>query len=201
MSHQIHSTTAIIMKMLPEGEESVVLECLTEQLGRIYMHVQGARKLDNKHRMYIFPLAHVIIDCVEGKHYFRCTGISEREQVYSRINNLSFSRRKLIVQASGMIGRLVPAAIPIPEIFGAFETFYHRALDRVHDDQDIYISYLVLQLRILGLLGYWNSEWSDDVLHMEGKTFKYVSENVRSVEKLIARILEETQMTEKVINS
>lgn len=182
------------MKVLPEGEESVILECLSAELGRIYVHVQGARKIENKHRMCIFPLAHVVIDCVEGKRYYRCTGIAERESVYRSIAAISPARRKLIVQGFGMISRLVPISIPIHEIFGAFETFYHRALDINHDDQDIYISYLVLQLRILGLLGYWNSEWSDDVLHMDGKTFNYVAENIKSVEKLIARILEETQL-------
>ena len=132
-----------MMTVFPDGEESVVAECLSNDLGRIYLHIQGAKKITNKHRMMISPYSSVHIDCVQGKQTFRCTGIAEREPVFSTLTDLNTYRRKLLTQALGMIQRLVPVTNPIPEIFGVFETFYHRALDATHDDRNVYISYLV----------------------------------------------------------
>lgn len=198
MSHHIHTTKAIVIKLLPEGEESVIAECITADLGRIYVHVQGARKIQNRHRMMLYPFASITLGCVQGKSYFRCTGIAEREHVYDNLVNLSKERRALLRECFGMIQRLVPSGIPIPEVFPAYEFFVSQILDQTVSDHDANILLLVAQLRILGILGYWNSEWSDEVLDREGKTFAYVTQNKRSVEKLIEKILVETQMTEKI---
>jgi hypothetical protein len=65
-------------------------------------------------------------------------------------------------------------------------------------DEHVQILTLVIQLRILGILGYWNSDWSDDVLSINGKTFTYVENNRQSIKKLIEKILIETQMNEKI---
>ncbi len=198
MSHQIHITKAIVIKLLPDGEESVIAECITADLGRIYVHVQGARKMQNRHRMMLYPFASIMLGCVQGKSYFRCTGIAERDQVYENLVNLTKERRALLRECFGMIQRLVPGGIPIPEVFSAYEFFVSQILDSNVSDQDTNILLLVAQLRILGILGYWNSQWSDEVLDRAGKTFTYVTENKRSVEKLIEKILVETQMTEKM---
>lgn len=194
MSHQIYSTEALIMNIFPEGEESVIAECLTAELGRIYVHIQGAKKIQNKHRMAVFPFASVVLDCVAGKHYYRCTGISERAHVAKDLKQLIVGRRKMILKTFSMIQRLVPSGIPIPDVFAAFDRFFMQMIHIDLSDQDAQILLLVAQLRILGILGYWNSEWSDSVLDYSGKTFQYVSENTRSVQKLIERILIDTQM-------
>jgi recombinational DNA repair protein (RecF pathway) len=198
MSHHIYSTDALIMNIFPDGEESVIAECLTADLGRIYVHIQGAKKIENKHRMHVFPFALVVLDCVQGKHYYRCTGISERVYLAQDLKHMSSSRRKMIQTVFGMVQRLVPSGIPIPEVFAAFEKFFTQILDKNLGDQEAQILLLVVQLRILGILGYWNSEWSDNVLDQTGKTFQYVSENTISVRKLIDRILIETQMHERI---
>lgn len=198
MSHQIHTTQGIIIKLFPHGEDSIVAECVTADLGRIFLHIQGARKMNNKHRSMVFPLASIALNCVAGKQYYRCTGISEWKNVYRDITMLTQPQRKSIQTVSAMIERLIPSGIPIPEVFSAFEKYVTAVLQNMHSAQEITTLTLVVQLRILGLLGYWNSDWSDDVLHLEGKTFQYVSDNTKSVEKLIERILQETQMIEKI---
>ena len=197
MSHQIHSTPGVIMNIFPEGEESVVAECLTRDLGRIYVHIQGAKKIQNKHRMVVVLFGFVMIDCVEGKHYYRCTGISEWKPVYKSLKNLSGFRKISIRKTFSVIQKLVPSSIPIPEVFSAFELFVISMLKSDISDSDIQILTMVVQLRILGILGYWNSDWTDEVLQIGGKTFDYVVQNRKSVEKLIERILIDTQMHSK----
>ena len=96
-----------------------------------------------------------------------------------------------------MVHRLVPTHIPVDEVFTTYEIFYRLCLDQSFSDSDLAILCLIAQLRILGILGYWNSDWTDEVLHTTGKTFEYVSQNKRSVEKLIERILVDTQMVIK----
>lgn len=198
MSHHIYSTDALIMNIFPEGEESVVAECLTAELGRIYVHIQGAKKIHNKHRMAVFPLASVILDCVQGKQFYRCTGISERNHIAKDLKQLIPGRRKMILKAFSMVQRLVPSGIPIPDVFSTFDRFLGQMIKVDLSDQDAQILLLVAQLRILGILGYWNSEWSDNVMDHSGKTFQYVSENTRSVQRLIERILIDTQMHNRV---
>ena len=198
MSHQIHSTPGIIMNIFPEGEESVIAECLTRDLGRVYVHIHGAKKIQNKHRMVVVLFGFVMIDCVEGKHSYRCTGISEWKPVYKSLKNLSGFRKISIRKTFSVIQKLVPSSIPIPEVFSAFELFVISMLKSDISDSDIQILTMVVQLRILGILGYWNSDWTDEVLQIGGKTFDYVVQNRKSVEKLIERILIDTQMTQKI---
>ena len=198
MSHEIHSTIGIIMNIFPEGEESVIAECITADLGRIYVHIQGAKKIQNKHRMMVNLFGFVMIDCVEGKHYYRCTGISEWKPVYKLLSGFPKHRKMLIRQSFSMVQKLVPSGIAIPEVFSAYETYVTHMLNREVTDENARILTLVVQLRILGILGYWNSDWTDEVLSIGGKTFEYVVKNQKSVEKLIERILVDTQMHHKV---
>lgn len=186
------------MNIFPDGEESVIVECLTADLGRIYVHIQGAKKIQNKHRMHVIQFGMVIIDCVLGKQYYRCTGIAERISVAKNIRQLTSYRRKMIIATFGMVQRLVPSGIPIPEVFAAYDRFFMHIIQYNISDQDAQILALVAQLRILGILGYWNSDWTDDVLSIDGKTFEYVSKNMRPVQKLIEKILVETHMHNKI---
>lgn len=198
MSHEIHSTYGIIMNIFPEGEESVIAECLTADLGRIFLHIQGVKKIQNKHRFSVFLFSSVLIDCVQGKHYYRCTGITERKSLYKQLVTTSKKHLAYIRQSFAMIQRLVPSGIPIPDVFVAFELYVTEVLSGTTSDEQVRILTLVVQLRILGILGYWNSDWTDRVLDLSGETFKYVSDNQRSVEKLIERILLETQMHNRI---
>lgn len=198
MSHHIHTTPGIIMNLFPEGEESLIAECLTYDLGRIYLHIQGAKKIQNKHRMAVFLGASVIIDCVSGRQYYRCTGIAERLPIFPKVTNMIPYERKTVSQVFGLIQRLVPSGIPIPEVFTVFERFYEQIMSKTMTEYQVQILVLVVQLRILGILGYWNSDWTDEVLDEKSKTFAYVTEHQGSVKRLIERILIETQMNEKI---
>jgi recombinational DNA repair protein (RecF pathway) len=186
------------MNIFPDGEESVIAECLTHDLGRIYVHIQGAKKITNKHRMHVFLFASIIIDCVAGKHFYRCTGIGERVYVAHDVKRLASNRRNMIKKTFSMIQRLVPSGIPIPDVFMAFDRFFNQMIHRDLSDQDAEILLLVVQLRILGILGYWNSDWTDEVLDVTSKTFAYVVTNKQSVQKLIERILIDTHMHGKI---
>lgn len=198
MSHHIYSTDAIIINIFPDDEESVIVECLTADLGRIYVHIQGAKKIHNKHRMHVIQFGMVTIDCVLGKQYYRCTGIAERVSVVKNIRHLTLYRRKMIIATFGMIQRLVPSGIPIPEVFAACDRFFMHIIQDGISDQDAQILAFVVQLRVLGILGYWNSDWTDEVIQLYGKTFEYVSKNSRSVQKLIEKILVETHMYNQI---
>ena len=194
MSHQIYTTDAIIYNPQVDGEESISVECLTRELGRMYVHIQGAKKIQNKHRMHVFPFSSVIIDCVEGKSFFRCTGIAERNHNFQHIQNISRYRRELLQRLFQLIQQLVPVNNPIPEIFAWYELFMNQCFDHSLSDEIIYTTFLITRLRILGNLGYWNSAWDDQVFNRTGKTFVYVSQNIVSTERLIDRILQETHM-------
>lgn len=197
MSHQIYTTNAVIMNIFPDGEDSVIAECLTQDLGRIYVHIQGVKKMPNKHRMFVFLGAWVIIDCVQGKQYYRCTGITEWVNVAPVIRIMTLFQKKSLAKVFGLIQRLVPTGIPIPDIFNVYQLFFHQITQENIDDYRVQILSLVVQLRILGILGYWNSDWSDSVFDEQGKTFAYVASHTGAVKKLIDRILIETQMNEK----
>ncbi len=194
MSHQIHTANAIIMNLIPDGEDSLIAECLTDELGRIYLHIQGAKKTNNKHRMHVFLYNRISINAVAGKQLFRCTGIMERNTNYQFIVHTDQKRILLLKKLFGMVQRLTPIGISISEIFNTFEIFYEQVVCTKISSEEMERLFLVAQLRILGILGYWNSDWTDTVLDVQGKTFAYVTENVSAVQKLVRKILYETQI-------
>lgn len=197
MSHHIYTTDAIIMKLIPDGEDSLIAECLTHELGRIYLHVQGAKKIQNKHRMHVFLYNRITINTVMGKQLFRCTGIIDRKGSYRDLLSLDYKRILLLKKLFGLIQRLTPTGVPIPEIFATFEVFYEQVVRNQTSFSELEHLFLVVQLRILGILGYWNSDWTDDVINVQSKTFAYVTENISAVQKLVLKILHETQISEK----
>ncbi len=200
MSHEKYVIHAIIMNMFPDGDDSLVLECLTDELGRIYIQVQGVKKMHNKHRNMVTYLGMVTIDCVQGRRYFRCTGISEWENNYQDLVATDQRKKAVIKHTFGIIQRLVPSNIPISDVFESFIIFFKTLIKNDFPSEKTGIMTLIAQLRILGILGYWNSDWKNDVFAIDGKTFDYVEKNQRSVEKLIEKILKETQMNEFVLN-
>ncbi len=201
MSHQKQSVHAMIVNMFPDGDYSLVLECLTDELGRIYVHVQGVKKMENKHRNMIYQFSLVHLECVQGKRYYRCTGILEWQNHYQVLIQLEAEKKKQLKIVFGMIQRLVPVNIPVPEVFAALIVFYQYFLETELDKEQLQNMSLIAQLRILGILGYWNSDWTDEVFSMESKTFAYVQENRQSVVRLVEKILRETQMNEFVAKS
>lgn len=198
MSHQKYSVHAMILNMFPDGDNSLILECLTDELGRIYVHVQGVKKMENKHRNMIYQFALVDLECVQGKRYYRCTGILEWKNNYQSLVSLEISKKQKITNVFGMIQRLVPVNIPVSEVFTALIVFYQYLLETELDKEQLQNMSLIAQLRILGILGYWNSDWTDEVFSIESKTFIYVQENRQSVVRLVEKILRETQMNEFV---
>lgn len=201
MSHQKYSIHAMILNMFPDGDNSLILECLTDELGRIYVHVQGVKKIENKHRNMIYQYALIDIECVQGKRYYRCTGVSEWKNIYKSIVLLDASKKQKIKSIFGMIQQLVPSNIPVPEVFATFIVFYHHILETEFNKEQLQNISLIAQLRILGILGYWNSDWTDEVFSMKSKTFIYIQQNKQSVTRLVEKILRETQMNEFVTKS
>ncbi len=196
MTHSKYIVQAIIVNLFPDGDQSLILECLTDVLGRIYVNVQSVKKMENKHRNMIYKFSPITLECVQGKRYYRCTGVSEWKNYYQELTSLKVEERREIQSIFSMIQRLVPANIPTHEIFIVGMIFFEYILKTKFNEKQLQNMKLVVQLRILGILGYWNSDWTNEVFSIESKTFLYVKENKQSVIRLVEKILNETQMNE-----
>lgn len=71
--HHIYHTEAFVIKTRPQGEDSKIITLYTRELGLIYAHAQGIRKLSSKLRFVIQEHRFISVDLVRGKEIWRIT--------------------------------------------------------------------------------------------------------------------------------
>ena len=149
--HHIHHTEAIVLGSRPKGEDSKILILYTRELGLIYAHAQGIRKLSSKLRFTLQDFSRANVDLVRGKEIWRVTTASPIAS-YQEISH-SEKSGKIIARTASLVMRLVKGEEANEEVF--------RALTRAYDLLSLKsekLDYKVIELlsvaRILIALGY-----------------------------------------------
>jgi DNA repair protein RecO len=150
--HNIHHTEAFVLGSSPKGEDSRLLKLYTRELGLVYAHAQGLRKLSSKLRFTLQDFSRATVDLVRGKEIWRVTTAAPMHTYASVRQNPAAER--ILSRANSLLVRLVTGEEPSEEIFAILSETYDLLEKEVGTPE----SYRALELftiaRILIALGY-----------------------------------------------
>ena len=150
--HHIHHTEAFILGSRPKGEDSKILILFTRELGLIYAHAQGVRKLSSKLRYVVQDFSQVQVDLVRGKEIWRLTTASAIHS-YAHITNVR-ARERILAHIAGLLIRLVPGEEVNEEVFQTLVRTYALLEGREKSAEEYRSLELLSVARILTALGY-----------------------------------------------
>ncbi len=162
--HHIHHTEAFVIGSIPKGEDSKVLILYTRDLGLVYAHAQGIRKLSSKLRFTLADFSRANVDLVRGKEVWRvttATSISTFTLVLGTIES-----EKIIARVFSLVRRLVTGEEPNEEIFKTLTRLFELfSLPNTEKEEYRRIELLTVA-RLLIALGYLSRETltTDDTL-------------------------------------
>ncbi len=150
--HHIHHTEAFVLGSRPKGEDSKVLILYTRELGLIYAHAQGIRKISSKLRFILQDFSHASVDLVRGKEIWRVTTASPIHS-YASITHARPSER-ILAHVEGLLIRLVAGEEANEEVFQILVRTYALLEVPNQSSEDYRALELLSVARILIALGY-----------------------------------------------
>lgn len=149
--HHIHHTEAFVLGSRPKGEDSKILILFTRELGLIYAHAQGVRKLTSKLRYTVQDFSKIQVDLVRGKEVWRVTTASP---IFSYKDVCRHQKgERIVAHISSLIVRLVRGEDANEEVFRAISRAYDL-LEVQSDKTEYRVIELLSVARILVALGY-----------------------------------------------
>jgi DNA repair protein RecO len=150
--HHIHHTEAFILGSRPKGEDSKILILYTKELGLVYAHAQGIRKLSSKLRYVAQDFSRVDADLVRGKEIWRLTTASPVHS-YAHIIHTRPAER-ILAHIAALLMRLVPGEEANEEVFRTLVRTYALLEVEVKSAEEYRSLELLSVARILTALGY-----------------------------------------------
>ena len=154
--HHIHHTEAFVLGSRPKGEDSKLLILYTRELGLIYAHAQGIRKISSKLRFTLQDFSRAKVDLVRGKEIWRVTTATPMHS-YARLRSARESER-ILARTGALLMRLVTGEEPNTEIYGALTRTYDLLESATTRTEDYRALELLAVARILTALGYLSRE-------------------------------------------
>ncbi len=150
--HHIHHTDAFVLGSRPKGEDSKVLILYTRELGIVYAHAQGIRKLSSKLRFVLQDFSRAQIDLVRGKEIWRVT-TAVPVHSYAHLRRARESER-ILARISALLVRLVTGEEANTEVFETLARTYALLEAGGKSPEDYRALELLSVARILTALGY-----------------------------------------------
>lgn len=150
--HHIHHTEAFVLGSRAKGEDSKLLILFTRELGLIYAHAQGVRKLSSKLRFVLQDFSRINVDLVRGKEIWRlttATPVHVESSLY-----LSRESERILARVASLLIRLVTGEEANEEVYGALARTYALLETAGKSPEDFRALELLTVARILTALGY-----------------------------------------------
>jgi len=149
--HHIYHTEGIILGSRNFGEAGKYYSIFTRDLGMISASAQGVRKMSSKLRFILQDFAHVKVDLVQGKDFWRVTSASKTndlEQISKNPENLA-----VFANISALLKRLLAGVEPNEALFIDLLNGL-SILEKIENQEDLRNAEAVIVLRIVHNLGY-----------------------------------------------
>ncbi len=149
--HHIHHTEGVILGSKNYGEAGKYYYIFTRDLGMIYASAQGVRKIASKLRFVLQDFAHVKIDLVQGKEFWRVTSASKTdklEQITKKPETF-----EVFSNIAKLLKRLLAGIEPNEILFLDLMSGL-LILEKIDSPSDLRNIEAVIVLRILNNLGY-----------------------------------------------
>jgi len=154
--HHIHHTEAFVLGSLPKGEDSKILILYTRELGLVYAHAQGIRKIASKLRYTTQDFSRVNVDLVRGREIWRVTTATPIHS-YAHIRQ-SRHTEKILARVAALVIRLVAGEEANEEVYEALIGAYTLLEMKGQSPEDYRALELLSVARILIALGYLSRE-------------------------------------------
>lgn len=158
--HHIYHTEAYVLGSSPKGEDSKLLRLYTRELGLVYAHAQGLRKLSSKLRFTLQDFSLASVDLVRGREIWRVTTATPVHS-YAAIRK-DHSKETILARVHSLLVRLVIGEEPNDEIYGILTETYGM-LEKPHTRDEYRALELFAVARILIALGYLPRETMGDM--------------------------------------
>ncbi len=150
--HHIHHTEAFVLGSRPKGEDSKLLILFTRELGLVYAHAQGVRKLSSKLRFTLQDFSRAQVDLVRGKEIWRVTTAVPVRSYASLVRDRDSER--ILARIASLLTRLVAGEEANVEVFDALSRAYALLETAGRSAEDSRALELLSVARILVALGY-----------------------------------------------
>lgn len=150
--HHIYHTEAYVLGSSPKGEDSKILRLYTRELGLVYAHAQGVRKLSSKLRFTLQDFSLASVDLVRGKEVWRVTTASPVHS-YAAIRR-NHAAETILARVHSLLTRLVTGEEANDEIYDILGRTYVLLEKSGRSPEEYRALELLSVARILIALGY-----------------------------------------------
>lgn len=152
MTYHIYHTEALILGGRPIGEGDRSLFCYTRELGLVLAHAKSLRESRSKLRYALQTFSHADIDLIRGKHGWRL--ISARPVHSHSALWRHTSKRRVLAHHAGLLERLIQGEERHEALFDDIISGF-QFLEHISDEAHLRAAELLLVIRLLAHLGYW----------------------------------------------
>lgn len=152
MSYHIYHTEALILSGRAVGEGDRSLFCYTRELGLVMAHAKSLRESRSRLRYALQTFSHAEIDLIRGKHGWRL--ISARPTHSHGELWRHTSKRRILAHHAGLLERLIQGEERHTVLFDDIISGL-QFLERLTDEAHLRAAELLLVIRLLAHLGYW----------------------------------------------
>ena len=194
MAYRIYHVEGIVLQAKPIGEGDMLLFVYTRELGLVMVTAKSLRLHRSRLRFVLQHFAHAHLDLVRGKHGWRLT--SARTISTESVLFRHPYRRRVLAAMTSMLLRLIHGEEANPELFGEIVESL-RQLESLETKEDCYYFELLLAVRLLRALGYWEDIAGDELfVASEGDLNKKLTAITFARKALIPRINAALQATQ-----
>lgn len=192
--HHIYHTEGIILGSKNFGETGRYYSIFTRDLGMLYASAQGVRKMSSKLRFVLQDFAHVKVDLVQGKDFWRVTSATKTdvlEEITKKSENLA-----VFFNIARLLKRLLAGVEPNQELFADVLNGL-CVLEKSQNEEELRNIEMILVLRILNNLGYIGGNDAMQRLvksPLEADLIFEIGEQRSKVLSLINKTLKETHL-------
>lgn len=172
MSYHVYHTEAIILGGRAAGEGDRVLYCYTRLVGLVAAYAKSLREERSRLRYALQTFAHAEIDLVRGKGGWKLVSAHPIDSFGSLWRHPS--KRRIVASHAHLIRRLINGEERHELLFDDMLSGL-QFLSGIENEAELHACELILVIRMLSRLGYWDS----------GKLFPQLAkENVLTTESL-----------------
>lgn len=121
MSHNKHTTEALILNMTPAREHDARVKVVTKDGEVLSAIATGLRTLKSKLRMSLVPYAHVSVSLVRGKDIWLLTNASSITNIYNDIKDKEY--KKAFARSVSLVEKLTPGEMHVGMLFEKLLTY------------------------------------------------------------------------------
>jgi len=164
MSYHVYHTEAIILGGRPHGEGDRMLYCYTRELGLVVAHAKSLRESRSRLRYTLQTFAHAELDLIQGKHGWKIISARPVDSLGALWQHPE--KRRVLSEVGALVRRLIQGeeshAMLFDEILSGI-----NFLREVEEQTLLRSGELILVIRLLSRLGYWEEKETHPLLFEE----------------------------------